>query len=326
MVPFLAGGLVMERRPRVAVYGDLMLDRDFVVDRDVAEDLPRFKVVESRVRLGAAGAVVNMLQSLGCDTMLASTSGGSDADVSGVQRMIPGAKFVMRDNGQQTQRIRYWDRDGKRLAPRVDIDGRTVLSNGDERALCASIGSFRPDIIVVCDHGRGVVTPSCIGRLKSFGAPIYVDPCIKSNWESFGGVEVLSMNRQEALECAAIDPEPKEIIQHCDVDGLWWYRSGWWLAPPAVPGESDSHRLWFPSMATEVVDTLGAGDQFMATLAAGRAKGQDWECAILEANIAAGLQCGRRGIVPVTWAEIRNSDPSRREAGASSEPSGSQQG
>lgn len=314
------------RRARVAVYGDLMVDRDFVVDRDVVEDLPRFKVIESRVRLGAAGSVVTMLQALGCDTMLASTSGGSQEEVMAVQLMVPGYKYVARDAGPQTQRIRYWDRDGVRRSPRVDVDGTTVLSSGDERALCAAVGSFRPDIIVVCDHGRGVVTPSCIGRLKSFGAPIYVDPCVKSNWESFGGVEVLAMNRQEALASVACDPEPKEIIQHCDVDGLWWYRQGWWLAPPAVPGESDSHRLWFPSMATEVVDTLGAGDQFIATLAAGRAKGQDWECAILEANIAAGLQCGRRGIVPVTWAEIRNSDPSRREVGASSESGGNQQG
>jgi bifunctional ADP-heptose synthase (sugar kinase/adenylyltransferase) len=54
-----------------------------------------------------------------------------------------------------------------------------------------------------------------------------------------------------------------------------------------------------------VVDVTGAGDQFLATLACQKGTGIGMKRAAWLANLAAGMQCERMGIVPVTAEELQ---------------------
>jgi sugar/nucleoside kinase (ribokinase family) len=58
------------------------------------------------------------------------------------------------------------------------------------------------------------------------------------------------------------------------------------------------------SQCQNLVDPLGAGDQFIAALAYQRCLGNPWVKAIEWANVAAGLQCEHRGCKPLTVDEI----------------------
>ena len=296
---------IPQKRVRVAVIGDLMFDVDHEVSYvSEAEGRPKLNVIETVRRIGAAGAVANMVAALGVDVSLYGACHFDDADW--VRKWAPGYCFILSSDKQSTTRERFW-LDGKAVGPRVDRGlGDTILPT-DQRALGSKLAALHPDAIIVCDHAKGVVGSALMDSLRRTGIPIFADGHVRSDWTNFSGIECLCMNRDEALAAvdAQVPVEPKETIQHCDQDGLWWYRAGWWLAKSAPEGESDSHRLWFPSMAGTVVDTLGAGDQFIATLAVWRAKGESWEESILAANRAAGLQCGRRGIVPVSFRDLQ---------------------
>jgi 2-dehydro-3-deoxygluconokinase len=58
------------------------------------------------------------------------------------------------------------------------------------------------------------------------------------------------------------------------------------------------------STCRNLVDPLGAGDQFIAGLTYQRCLGRDWPQAIGWANTAAGLQCEHAGCQPVSVAEV----------------------
>lgn len=291
-------------RKRITVIGDLMIDIDHIVsDRDQREGRERLVVSETRQRLGAAGAVAAMVSKLGIDVMLVSSANVND--VAWIRRDSPGFSFIIGQQEPTTRRERFHTADWQIAGPRVDINGNAKLSEADQKTLAGKALGSAPDAIIVCDHGRGVVGAELMRLLRSSGTPVYVDPHSTSDFANFSGVECLSMNREESLAATAAEPAPKHVIIKMDADGLFWYRDGWLMAEEK-PGEFESHRLYFPSMAGEIVDTLGAGDSFIATLAVGRLIGHEWEKAILFASAAAGLQCGRRGIQPIIWKEIRD--------------------
>jgi sugar/nucleoside kinase (ribokinase family) len=61
-----------------------------------------------------------------------------------------------------------------------------------------------------------------------------------------------------------------------------------------------------PSYCRQLVDPLGAGDQFIAALAYQRCLRTDWPEAIAWANLAAGRQCELPGCVPLSVIDIES--------------------
>ena len=60
-----------------------------------------------------------------------------------------------------------------------------------------------------------------------------------------------------------------------------------------------------PGFPTQVVDTVGAGDTFMAGFLDGRVKlGLDLEACLRRGAAAASIVCSRRGAQPPTSAEV----------------------
>ena len=179
---------------------------------------------------------------------------------------------------------------------RVDDDSEDDLHPLRAKEWRRELKAKRPDIILVCDHGKGVVNRHLMDAIKHLGIPIYVDPCLKSDWSLFEGVACVSANQAEWASCGEhwydkISDSSEMLIRRADVNGVF-YRDG-------------DQLLHIPSICRSPVDTVGAGDQFIAVLACLRADGASWEESIIQANTAAGIQCERKGIVPVTMEELR---------------------
>lgn len=249
------------RMPKIAIVGDAMTDIDIQMELVKTMDgMPVYREVEAVVREGGAANVRDMCAELGAEASLTNL-------------------------GKSIKRRLYLD--GKLLC-RVDAD---VGRSPDTQAINwwrEFLSRTSPDIILVCDHAKGVVTGEVMRVLKSLGKPIYVDPCVKSDWSLFDGVECISANREEWHGHAITS---RIAIQRRDKEGVKW-----------INEELESRHL--DSTCKNVVDTVGAGDQFIAMLAVMRARGNSWEESIEWANIAAGVQCERQGIVPVTFEDM----------------------
>lgn len=294
-------------RKRITVVGDIMIDVDHIVsESDEREDRPRLIVQESRRRLGTAGAVAQMVAALGVDVKLIGIA--QTDDVIWIQRNLKGGFAAIIGQKEITaRRERFYWPNWKIAGPRLDFGGPLELLSQDRKMIAGQVLATAADAVIVCDHAQGVVCGELMESLKAKGVPVFVDPHPKSDFELFSGVECLVLNREEALAATAAEPEPKNLINKMDEDGIFWYREGWLGAPKRTfenRNEFDEYRLHFPTVARDVVDTLGAGDQFIAALTSSRVLGDNWETAIMKANVAAGLQCERRGIMPVGWTEI----------------------
>jgi len=289
-------------RKRITVVGDLMIDVDHIVKAvDERESRPRIIVQETRKRLGTAGAVAQMVAALGVDVTLVAVA--NEADAVTVKRKIQGIAFVVASPGITSRRERFYDPHWNVAGPRLDFDSAAEISGQDRRMMAGKILATVADAIIVCDHSQGVVGPELMEAIKTKDCPVFVDPHTRSDFSIFAGVEALVMNREEAEHAGEMDPHPTNIIEKLDADGLFWYLPGWQMEV-VERGANPNLRQYLPSFARNVVDTLGAGDQFIAALTASRVHGDDMAKAIVKASAAAGIQCERRGVLPVTWPEI----------------------
>jgi bifunctional ADP-heptose synthase (sugar kinase/adenylyltransferase) len=250
--------------PRIAVIGDIMLDVDLhcVCERICQEGpWPVLRVERTESRPGGAGNVAEMCKALGCETILL----GFD-EASEKRRM-----FVA----------------GKLVGPRIDNDQRLKASEAEAYWWVESVDAFKPDAIIVADHGKGVVTELVMAKLWKLLIPIFVDPVVST--PIYSEVECICGGVNEFPEFFV---KPGVLIQKRGADGLRW------------EGRRDGKWTEVKSTVTNARDPLGAGDQFISTLAWRRCMGDSWPDAIHVANYASGLQCLRPGCDPVKASDL----------------------
>lgn len=270
--------------PRIAVIGDIMLDVDVhcACTRICQEGpWPVYAIQRTQRRWGGAGNVAEMLAALGADTLLVGVVGACDNLSLPPSHATPGWRVA---GATTTTKTRLWI-DGRLVGPRVDQDNSWKSTPSDIRGFIESIRDFQPQALIVADHGKGVVTQELMRPLAGLNLPIYVDP-IPSTPMVDGTICIGGQHEQPR----APHVPRGEIIK---------------LGPLGLRWSIDHQSGAAPSRCRNLVDALGAGDQFIAALACARALGHNWPDAIATANQAAGLQCERPGCVPVTMDEIQ---------------------
>lgn len=271
-------------RPRIAVIGDIMVDVDLHCrcTRICQEGpWPVFSVERTERRLGAAGNVAQMLHVLGAKTLLAGVVGEAglrDVPLSGLDLALQFA------DGTTTTKVRLHVQ-GKLVGPRVDQDLIAPSTSVNVALFLRSLREFQPEAIVVADHGKGVVTRELMSELGELSVPVFVDPIQRTPFPCrvdavAGGVDELSFEARSA-DC---------VVEKRGPGGLAWRCS--------------ESRGDLPSICQNLVDPLGAGDQFISVLTWLRCRGADWKSAIEAANLAAGMQCERFGCQPVIPMEL----------------------
>jgi len=273
--------------PRVAVIGDIMVDVDVDCrcERICQEGpWPVFLIERTRSRLGGAGNVAAMLRALECEVILLGLVGRDDCNQVPKTNVEIGWRLV---DGATTKKTRFWYK-GRLTGPRVDYDQTGCPSRDDIDHFIQSIEQFGPQVVVVADHGKGVVTVDLMQQLGALNIPVLVDPILKTPLP-FRPAAIAGGNH----ELGPGARQAKVVIEKRGSEGLAWTAAPHEFAPVVLA-----------STCRKLADPLGAGDQFIASLAYQRCLGSDWPEAITWANQAAGLQCEQPGCIPLGKHEI----------------------
>ncbi len=307
------------RGKRIAVVGDLMLDRYIwgSVGRISPEaPVPVIDMEKEQARLGGAANVARNIQSLGGRPLLIGVIG---ADNSGRQ-----LSEILRDND--------FSADGVIVDPsrpttvktrviahnqhvvRIDRETKTDISpDVQERILDVlrkSIDSI--DGIILEDYNKGVMVKELIRGLIALanrhGISIAVDPKF-NNFFEYRDVTVFKPNRKEAEEVLGLRMRSSEDIDAAGRTLLSKLGAKNVLLTLGESGmtlfEANGAISHVETVARNVADVSGAGDTVISTLALALAGGASIREAAMLANVAGGIVCGYVGIVPIDPAELR---------------------
>ncbi len=312
---------VLERMRGLAVWiiGDIMLDEYFIgeVDRISPEaPVPVLQVRDVEQRLGGAANVAVQIAALGGHASLAGIVGN---DLAGAQilQMCEQSRIDIRavcklDDRASTRKLRALGRNQQLL--RLDFDNATPCPTSVVRWMIDRLKEGRsPDIIVLSDYAKGVLTPELLSEIAvaaaAAGVRIVVDPK-RRDFAAYRGASVITPNVHE-LEIAtgqtlarddaeSIAASARLLATECGAEAILVTRGdlGMILVPPQGPYVSIAAR------PHTICDTTGAGDTVVAVLVASLAAGATLLEGAQIANAAAGLVIEKVGTVSAKPAEI----------------------
>lgn len=307
------------RGKRIAVVGDLMLDRYIwgSVSRISPEaPVPVIDMEKEQARLGGAANVARNIQSLGGKPLLIGAIGSDNSgrQLSELMRendFSPDGVIVdaSRPTTVKTRVIAH-----NQHVVRIDRETKTDISHLiQERILDVLRHNIHSiDGIILEDYNKGVMVKDLISRLISLAnehrITITVDPKF-NNFFEYREVTVFKPNRKEAEEVlgirirsdADIDAAGKSLMERLGAKNvlLTLGESGMTLF------ESDGATSHVETAARRVADVSGAGDTVISTLTLALAGKASIREAAMLANVAGGVVCGYVGIVPIDPAELR---------------------
>lgn len=304
------------RASRVAVVGDVMLDRYLVGDTDRLSPeapVPVVTVRERRRALGGAANVAANAAAVGAECVLVGVV-GDDEDGLAVRQELAAAGLT--DSGlvavadrPTTCKTRVLAR-GQQLV-RIDEEVETDLAGRDLERLIGAMEAAvaEADVVLLEDYNKGVLAPAAVtAALEAAGrrgVPVVVDPKFR-RFFSFTGATVFKPNRREleaalgaAVDFAHQDALPdalarlgvKHLLVTLGADGMLLVEQG-------------GRTRHIPSLARAVFDVSGAGDTVTAWLGTALAAGATVLEAAQLASYAAGIEVGKVGVATVSPEEV----------------------
>ena len=295
---------------RVAVVGDICLDAYWQADMKLSRlsrETPHYPlpVTEERYSLGGGGNVMANVCALQVKEMIPVSLIGRDWRGYLVQDLL--RRLGVKDGSVPVSDTRITPAYCKPLRagisdvvyedPRLDFENRAPLSEADEALVLAALDAAaqRADIIAVSDQlSCGVITPKVRERLCELGETTPVVADSRDHIADFRQV-ILKPNAVEAAIAAGITDGDypaaaaalsaktnAPVIVTLGEKGAIWYENG-------TLSKTDGLKANGP------VDTVGAGDTFLAAFCAAYAATRDGVKAMETATLAAGITVRKLG-------------------------------
>lgn len=301
---------------RVGVVGDVMLDTYCwgKVDRISPEaPVPVVQVTGKEQRIGGAGNVALNLQALGAEVSLLSVIGHDDEAIQLLQLLntneIECSYIIKSKERITTNKTRIICRNQQMM--RLDAEITSHLTKTEEEHLLSAfktyIESVKPDIIILEDYNKGVLTPLVIEHLlrlcREKNILTSVDPKRK-NFFAYRGADIFKPNLQEAKEGLNIisDDVNEELLNaiHNALEKQLQHRISFiTLSEKGIFYQEGSDSHWIPTHIRKIADVSGAGDTVIAVASLVYASTKDVALMAEMANIAGGLVCEEVGTVAI---------------------------
>jgi D-beta-D-heptose 7-phosphate kinase/D-beta-D-heptose 1-phosphate adenosyltransferase len=317
----------------VLVVGDLILDRYVSgrVDRISPEaPIPVLRVESEERRLGGAGSVAHDLAVLGAQVALVGVLGSDEpgrafaslAQAAGVRVAAP--TDPARPTSLKTRHLARSHSLPQQLL-RVDSESTEAVPPALASAVAETVAAEveRADAVVVSDYAKGLLVDAVLDRTfracRAAGKPVVVDPK-RGDFAAYRGATAITPNRPETALATGLpvttlseaERAAERLVSRLDLAFalVTLDRDGMLLK------ERDGPARHFASTPREVFDVTGAGDMVVSVLGLVLASGGSPAEGAALANVAAGLEVERVGVVPLTRAEIAARLASETPAGA----------
>ncbi|MFZ4576281.1 MAG: D-glycero-beta-D-manno-heptose 1-phosphate adenylyltransferase, partial [Phycisphaerales bacterium] len=153
-----------------------------------------------------------------------------------------------------------------------------------------------------------------IEAARRAGKPVFVDPAKLTDYSKYRGATAITPNRTEAEHATGLPTHGDASIEHNTLVARKLLET---LDLEAVVLTLDKHGALLltrdgliesvPTVARQVYDVTGAGDMFLAGLAAARANRIAWRDSVRFANAAAGLEVEIFGVEPIPLERVHHS-------------------
>ncbi len=323
------------RGKRIAVVGDLMLDRYIwgsVARLSPEAPVPVVELDQEQDRLGGAANVAKNIKSLGGEPILVGVIG---ADNSGkrLHEIVRESGFpadgIVVDGTRPTTvktRVIAHNQHVVRIDRETKTDVSYIIQNKILDALRSQLHSL--DGIIIEDYNKGVVVKGLITQIinlaREIGKPVTIDPKF-NNFFEYRNATVFKPNRKEVEEVLGRRLRDQESIREAGILLLEKLQARNVLMTLGENGmtlfESDGSVSSVETMARNVADVSGAGDTVISTLTMALTGSATIREAATIANFAGGIVCGYVGIVPIekeelfsTIAEYMNHSPGKDPA------------
>jgi len=308
-------------RPRVVVVGDLILDRYItgVVDRISPEAPIQVLSVESdERRLGGAGSVAADLAALGARTTLVGVLGRDDsAAAARAQAQALGIDLVAVEDPSRPTSLKTRHLARSHSIPqqvlRVDREDVRALAPEVETAVLAALDRALEgaDAALLSDYQKGLLTRGVLAHVIAWGRrtgkPVVVDPK-GDDFERYRGATGIKPNRSQTERIVGFPVRDAGDAERAADRLLGSLGFDFVLVTLDRDGMLVKHRddvaHAFRTAPREVYDVTGAGDMVLAVLGIVLGGGGSAAEASALANVAAGLEVEKVGVVPIPREEI----------------------
>jgi len=315
---------------RVAVFGDLMLDRYIWGQATrISQEAPVPIVTVTR-RNAAPGGAANVLRNIASLGGQAAAYGviGEDANGDDLLALLSEQSIdvsgVLRDSERTTTEKTRIIAEHQQVV-RVDVEERRPISDEQIRdvvdRLDGEAGNDTLHAIIIEDYNKGMVTETALKAIADVGArhgiPVALDPH-PGNGATAEGIAILTPNRTEAFAMAGVylQAAVRPVVEDEALRDVVGILQGRWKARYLLVTlggdgialfQNGGPPLHIPTQAREVFDVSGAGDTVIASFVLALIAGASAEEAAVVSNHAAGVVVGKVGTAPVHAEELLTS-------------------
>jgi len=306
---------------KIGVVGDVMLDTYMWGDVDRVSPeapVPIVSLKNKEHRIGGAGNVALNLQSLGAKPFILSVTGNDDESIIlnslFSSHNINCSYCIKSKNRITTNKTRVISRNQHMM--RLDAEITNDLCNEDQKEIIELFEQFiereRPDVIILEDYNKGVLTEALIQVIisvcKKNGIVTAVDPKRK-NFLQYKSVDIFKPNLKEVKEAlnlmfSEVKPELLQDI-HSELNQLLHHNISFiTLSEKGVFYQYKDSSGLIPSHLRNIADVSGAGDTVIAVASLIYAATKNVHLMAEIANIAGGLVCEEVGTVAINKEKL----------------------
>ena len=313
-------------KPNILLVGDFMLDK-YVwgeVNRISQEaPIPVLNVTSEEIRPGGAGSVANNLAHLGANVFCYGVIGNDNEGrllLDNLNNLGVDTDGIVQDSDRPTtvkvRMMGHLQSAGKGIQQllRIDYEKTDDIEEEKQEEIINKIeGKIQQvDIVLISDMNKGLLSTRILDAIiklsKDHNVPVIVDPGLTKDYGVYRGATAITPNRFETnlatgikiTDVKSMESAGKKLLEAnsfeyviitADKDGMFLY-------------SSDGECKLISTVPKDVYDVSGAGDMVLSVFGFVVGSKNSFEDAAMIANVAAGVEVGKIGAVPISKSEI----------------------